>query len=1079
MKPKLNAMRKYLRLLRLIAVLLFVTAVARGQLPGKKITLEISDQPLRVALDRLGAAAGVPVIYSNSRGFTEKPVSLRVKDQTLRRALDELLRPFPLSYRLIGGQIIITYRPPVATRADTVATTIRLGEVTIATGYQDLPPDRVTGSVARIGTELLNRRVSTGIVDRLDGVTPGLNFDRRSGTARLDVRSRGTILANDQPLVVLDNFPYDGNINNINPNDIESVTLLKDAAAASIWGVRAGNGVIVITTKKGRFNQAPQVSLTSSLNLGEKPRLSALPWISPADYIDVEKDLFTKGFYNPDLGNTTNPPPLSPVVELLAAAKTGTLSAAAADAQIEALKGHDVRDDMTKYLYRTAVSQQYALNISGGSEKQRYYFSAGFDRNTDNLVGNSANRLTLRAANTFRPLAGLELSADLLYTRSRAASDGLAYNSFLLGGSRTIYPYARLAAADGTPLAITRDYSNAFINAAQAKGLLDWHYVPLNELAAADNRTDLPDTRLNAAARYTILPGLNAELRYTYALATQSSQNLYSPDAYFSRSLVNQFTSGTTLARAIPLGSILDRGNSTIESNAVRGQLGLDRSFGPHRLAVIGGMEVRRAETRGNGSRLYGYNPELLTAATQINYSLAQPQYAGGTAFIPYSGFGQSGLNDENISYYTNAAYAYQQKYTLSASARLDQSNLFGVATNQKGVPLWSAGAGWDISRETFYQAGWLPLLKLRLTYGYNGNLDRSLSAYTTAVYSLIPAGSGYSYASIINPPNPQLRWEKIGLLNLGLDFATRGNRLSGSLEYYRKNGTDLLGNAPLDPTTGLTSFKGNVADIEGHGIDLVLNSRNIEGAFSWQSALLLSLAADKVTSYLFPSNTQGNFLSDQSVSRNSLTIGPMEGHQVFGIYGYRWAGLDPLTGDPQGYLPDGSVSKRYAAFLALKSADLAYIGPARPQLFGNLRNTFSYGKLSLSVTLAGEFGFYFHRASVNYSSLFTSWNGHSDYALRWRQPGDEQHTQVPSMAYPVNTARDNFYLNSTALIEKGDHIRLKDLALSYQLKPQLRLFAFANNLGILWRANHYGIDPDSPVLPSPRTLAVGLNANF
>ncbi|MEO6521005.1 MAG: SusC/RagA family TonB-linked outer membrane protein [Mucilaginibacter sp.] len=967
-----------------------------------------------------------------------------------------------------------------------------LNEVIVSTGYQDIAPERATGSFVKVNNELLNRSVSTDVISRLENVTSGLLFDRRSGGApKLDIRSRSTILANDQPLIVLDNFPYDGDINNINPNDVENITVLKDAAAASIWGVRAGNGVIVITTKKGKYNQPMKVDFNANLNLGQKPQLSKLPWISSSDYIDLEKTLFAQGYYDANAANTTNPTPFTPVVELLYAAKNGTISDASANTQIDAMKQHDVRKDIAKYLYRTSVNQQYALNLSGGSEKQKYYFSAGYDKNLDNIVGNGNNRLTLRAANTFKPVKDLELNTDLIYTQTQTRNNGLDYTSVSDGAGTAIYPYAQLADNDGNPLAIARDYRRSFVQTAQSSGLLNWQYVPLNEINISNNKSVLSDIRLNTSARYTLINALNAEVRYTYERSELNNRNLYSQDTYYTRNLINTYTSvnsNGSLNRPVPLGGILDQSYSIINSNAVRGQFNFDQSWKENRITAIAGMEVRQVEINGNGNRTYGFNDNILTYNSQINYSSQMPTYDGNFNYIPYSNTKFSGRFDANVSYYSNVAYTFKDRYTLSGSARFDQSNLFGVRTNQKGVPLWSVGGSWSVDKEPYYKVTWLPILKLRATYGYNGNLDKSLSAYTTAVYSQSLAGSGLNYASIVNPPNPELRWEKVGIANLGVDFSTQKNIVSGSLEYYRKKGTDLLGYAPVDATAGITSYKGNVADIASQGFDVILNTRNIDKDFKWYSNILFSYATDKVTKYLLQSTSVTNFTADASLTRASDLISPLVGKPVFGIYSYKWAGLDPATGDPMGYLPDGSISKDYAAFAGLKPGDLVYNGPARPCVFGSFRNTFSYKNFSLSANIIYRFGYYFHKPSINYNALLTTWNGSSDYASRWQKTGDEKITNVPSMVYPANTSRDDFYNNSSILVEKGDNIRLQDVNISYALDraslkripfQSLRFYVYANNLGILWRANHSGIDPDYPVLPPQKTLAVGVNATF
>ena len=221
-----------------------------------------------------------------------------------------------------------------------------LTAVAINTGYQVLKPNEVTGSVSQPDKQMYNARVSTDVLSKLEGITSGLVFNRTNrGVPSISIRGRSTIFANTDPLIVVDNFPYDGDINNINPNDIERIDILKDAAAASIWGVRAGNGVIVITTKKGKFNQPLKVELNTNVTFGEKPDLYYdRGFLKSSDFIDVEIFLFGKGRYNADFTSATKTP-ISPLVEVLQKRKLNQISAVDSAIQVDALRGFDVRDD--------------------------------------------------------------------------------------------------------------------------------------------------------------------------------------------------------------------------------------------------------------------------------------------------------------------------------------------------------------------------------------------------------------------------------------------------------------------------------------------------------------------------------------------------------------------------------------------------------------------------------------------------------------------------------------------------------------------------------------------------------------
>jgi TonB-linked SusC/RagA family outer membrane protein len=853
---------------------------------------------------------------------------------------------------------------------------------------------------------------------------------------------------------------------------------LKDAAAASIWGARAGNGVIVITTKKGKFNQPLQVSLNANLTVTGKPNLNYnRSFLSSNDFIDLEQNLFNQGFYDADLSSTQYPP-ISPVVEILAKQRAGTLSATDATSQINTLRSLDVRRDLKKYFYQGLVNQQYALNMSGGSVNAAYTMSAGYDHDVSNLTGNDNNRYTVNLLGTFKPIKNLEITGGINYTDSKVYANS-TISSINTGGQyyKSMYPYAQFADAAGNPLPVTKNYRDSFVLAAPGNGLVNWQYYPLVEKGLSDNTTQLYDTRLRAGIKYTFFPGFNVEGIYQYERGNNEQRVYYAPESYYVRNLINQYTDPTTTPHTnnIPNGGILNLYNNGYVSTNSRAQVTYNRNFGLNSITALAGVEQREVTGESDyDNTLYGYFP-LTDAYQTVLYNTYYTLYPSGAAVIP-NAFYLDHTDNRYRSYFGNASYSYADRYTLSASARMDQANLFGVKTNDKSVPLWSVGGKWDVSKEHFFHSKWLPTLQLRTTYGFSGNLLNNGAAYTTATYYSATSSLTPPFYQITSPGNPQLTWEKIGMLNIGIDFATRQNILSGSLEYFHKNGKNLIGTAPVPSSTGFTSTTLNYANMKGEGIDLVVNSKNIQGVFQWSTSLLLSYAADKVTSY-----NGGSSLSTTFV----------QGRPVESLYSFKWAGLDPATGDPQGYDQSGKVSKDYSSLLLVSARQMVYSGRATPAIFGGLRNTFSYQQVSLSVNLSYKLGYYFLRNSINYNNLLYSWQGNTDYTHRWQKPGDEKSTDIPSLpGLPVNSSRDQFYASSQALVTNGNQVRLQDILLSYDLNktqwphlplPHVQISLYASNLGLIWKANKYGIDPDyqqAAYLP-PKTFAFSVKANF
>lgn len=973
----------------------------------------------------------------------------------------------------------------------------------VSTGYQNIPKERATGSFVQIDNQLLNRRVSTNILDRLDGITSGLIFNKVSGplgiapgNEKLGISVRGRVTIDNKvsadPLIVLDNFPYEGDINNINPNDIESVTVLKDAAAASIWGARSGNGVIVITTKKGRFNQPLKIDFNSNLTIGAKPDLKySRNFINASDYIDVETYLFNQQYYDSDLTNTTNYPVISPAVELLAKIKTDPSNTALAE-QLSALRSIDIRDQTDEYLYQSSRNQQYALGLRGGADKILYSFSLGYDQNRSNVIGDDYKRLTLNATNTYKPLKNLELTSSIIYTGSDATT-GYAYNSNL--------PYIQVADSNGTPLSVPFGYRGSYLESAQTQGFLDWKYRPLEESQLKDRNNRINNIVVRGTAKYIFTDYLSGSVQYQYENEHLKIRDYKSHQTYEARSTINKYaqraTNGT-FTYPFPIGGILELTDQTLSSHNLRAQLTYNHEFNKvHNISAIGGAELREVVTEGYLRKSLGYNEDLGTSVSNLNYNVAYPINPSGlgTQTISAPIGNVTGNTNRFVSYYANASYSYLDRYIFTASARKDGANIFGVRTNDKITPLWSIGLGYEISKESFYRFEFIPYLKIRGTYGYNGNVYTG-SAYLTATYSTSSL-TGAQTATITSPPNPELRWEKIRNKNLGIDFASKQNRVSGTIEIYEKLGTDLIAEALLAPSTGFTSFKGNAASVKTNGLDVTLNTINLNGKLKWLTTVLYNFNKDRVVSYDSKYTTSylvSNASNVTDPARSGLYI--MEGNSLFGVYSYKSAGLDPANGDPQGYL-NGVVSKDYTAIIAnTTNDDIIYHGTSRPKHFGSIRNSLSYQGFTFSANIVYKFDYFLRKKSINlnYTQVLNAPN--SDYTRRWQNSGDENRTSVPSMTYTVNTNRNIFYQNSEALVIKGDHIRLQDIGLSYDFDRELlmklplssiQLYSYLNNIGILWRRNRNEIDPDISdynfagynVYPNVTKFSVGIRANF
>lgn len=979
----------------------------------------------------------------------------------------------------------------------------------VSTGYETVSRERSTGSFEKLDNKTFNYKQSSDVLSRLDGNLGSMLINNKSsfssGTygslANVTLRGPSTWTPQiSKPLLVLDNIVYNGDFENINPNDVESVTVLKDAAAASIYGVQAGNGVIIITTKKGKYKTPFSIGFNVNTQIRQKPRFNLLPELGTSDFIDLETELFNLGVINTDVVNDfVGSNLLSPVVQILAQRRDdpGSITEAEAIAKIDALRKYSYNDDLLKYFYRNEVNKQYALSFSEGNENLNYFFSAGYDKNLSELKTGKNDRLTLQSKINLRPTRNLEAGFSFGFAKSSNRNDFPSFQKNynpLQGGKLKLYPYARLADDNGNPVAVLNEHRLAWANQEGDLRGIDWTYSPLANVGKAYTDQDNQDILLKLNLDYNLSKVFKAQVLYQYNIANGESRQVQTGDSYQMRDLINRFTeiTPTGLVRNIPTGGRLSTSNSYFNSQTVRGQLNAVKSGNKHDLSVIGGIEIRQDIGRVvQPITTYGWDEEMLSYKT-VNYNQLYPNfgYDWYTSPIPYSMDYQK-KTDRFTSFYANGGYTYDKRFVLNASARKDQSNLFGVKTNQRGLPLWSVGAGWNVYNESFYDLAWLPYLKLRGTTGFAGNVNNSKSALMVMQNRGNDATTQRPWAVIQSPPNSKLKWETVKMTNVGVDFGFKDNRLSGSIEYYTKTSSDIIAIKPMDRTTGFNFLETNGGEMKGKGVDILINSKNLGSKrFGWNTNLILSYNKNKITKYEYDFNRKNP--SYLIVAPGAL--GNTFGYDAYSMFSFRFAGLDN-KGNPQGYhngqltSADGSFNS-YNLTRPDSIAEVVYHGSSVARTYGSLRNSFTWKGLELSALITYKLGYYFRKNSVNYTRL-SAWDTNSDLHDRWKVPGDESKTNIPGMPADFSdwgvVYRDQFYEASEATVGKGDHIRLQDISLAYNIilpkwhVKNLKLYGNVSNLGIIWSANKWKLDPDvaQGALPAARIISFGLSSNF
>lgn len=972
---------------------------------------------------------------------------------------------------------------------------INIDEVEVNTGYEWIPRERATGSFVTIGKDVLENIPGTSIINKLNGVMPGLLFDNRSNgattTADPVITVRGLNSFNtygSNPLIVVDNFPYEGEIENINPNEVESVTLLRDAAAASIWGVRAGNGVIIINLKKPEKSEKIEFNFSSKFSITEKPDLFYDEIMSSADFIETERFLYENNYYKSSL-NSTNAirTVFSPIVHGLFDLERGLISEEYFNNLVDYYKQKDYRNDLLKYYYRNSVLNQNHLSISRSYGKNSFRLSLGIDRvNGENnfKIGNQrSSKYTINFYNyyKFSPKLSTNLSINYAFSdRNTGGGDHYPFNPF--GGKTQLYPYAELIGPNGEELPLPRDLNVKYVDTVGSGKLLDWKYWPLDNANHIHNFSKSSRINPSVTLRFTpysffYLEGLiNGEYQIT------KENNRLGTNSYDVRNNINKFSQilNEDVIRRLPYGEILLNNYSDYEAFRARLNAKFDRVFyNRNRLVLVLGGELSHSKSTNISNRFYGYNPSS-AVTVPVDYMVNYPLIYGGSGTIP-NGDNLVWFLRRLLSLYGNFSYTFSEKYILSGSFRKDASNVFGALANERWNPLMSVGLAWNIHNEEFFKnIDWINKLKFKATYGNSGNLGGGTTS-DRVVITIQGARSGYTnlpFGIITSPPNTSLKWEKVHTINFGIDFSLFKSKFSGTIDFFNKKVTDLISTDEIDPTTGFNAINKNVAGIKSKGFDLHFTFDPFTSNFRWRINGSISHVRDWTTAYY------GAKPSSAVIVSSDNSIRPMIGQTLMPVYSYKFAGLDPENGDPLGYYK-GEISKNYTTLLNDSLQFLIFHGSARPIFHGHMNNKISYKNIAIGFNISFKAGHYFRNSTIKYNNLFTGWETHSDFSKRWKNPGDEQFTSVPSMVYPAVIPRDNFFAGSEINVYKGDLIRLKSINATYSLKiknktpREFMIGVNAENLGIIWKAANVNRDPDYLSIPPSKIYSVYLNINL
>ncbi len=975
-----------------------------------------------------------------------------------------------------------------------IPTLKELDEVNVVnTGYQRISLDRSAGAFAKPDMKVLSDRTNSGnILNRLEGFIPGLTYNRETGAPL--IRGLSTLRGNQNPLVVIDGIPSD-HISSINPDDVADITVLKDAVAASVWGARASNGVIVVTTKKGGRQEKIKINYDGYINLQGKPYLDWIRMMNSQQYIQYSKEAFNPEDYPYDLVSIYNPTSnrqgLSPDRQILYDMDRGVLSSDRGNAMLDSLSRIDNTRSI-KDMYENAYQQNHTLSLSGGGNRYSFYGSMAFNETKSATPGTRSQsyKVNLKQEYQFNKAIRAFLITDLSHTNPRSDR---SYTP-----TRLNLPYQLFRDANGRPLDVNylgylSERSRAEVE--QATGI-DLRYNPIENAKTGFTKGNGLSARITAGLNIDLYKGLRYEGSFGYMRSTLRTEDYNDARTnYEQRFRVATFYDTEAKAYRLPnQGGRFNQSNNNVTDWTVRNQLVYDRGWldNRHQVTLLFGHELQANKSLRNSSTVYGYDTRLqsynLLDWAQLASVGAQNtviDFNASGSKLGDSPFFQAENETRFRSFYATAGYTFMQRYTLNGSWRNDQSNLFGNSSRAKHKPTWSVGGKWTISAEEFMKPITLiDHLALRATYGITGN---SPTPGSTASVDLLasytdPYAPGGKLFNIATPGNPTLSWEETRNLNIGTDISLFNSRISLSIDYYQRNTKGLLGNVRVNPVTGRQFIFGNAGDMRNRGIEFNLQTRNVVLTdFEWSSRIVLAYNRNKI----------GNIYSSEPIITAASLISEqyVVGMPAYGIYAYRYAGLDN-EGRPTAYKSNGEQNFDQTQFM---KNDIYYAGVTQQPWSGGFGNSFRYKNFALDAQLILNLGHIMRGPNSTLSEEDLSngvfhkrTNTMAILADRWKQPGDENRTDIPkhvSVANDENRYYLNLYTSSDRTLIRASYIKFRDINLSYTI-PQnllgkykierLQLRASLNNL-MLWKANKIGVDPEQ----LRKNYSIGLRATF
>lgn len=959
----------------------------------------------------------------------------------------------------------------------------------VVTGYQTISKERATGSASIIKKDKLEKIQADNLSDKIECIVPGMT----SYNGNVNIRGISSFSISSTPLLVLDGQPVTGlSLNEINPNDIESVTVLKDAAATSLYGVRASNGVIVLTTRKG-VSKNTNINLSAGFYINPLPSLKYQHYASTSDIIDYEVDYLTHNptymedplAYFANLNSKDVPQYTTQIDDLYFQLASGKITKDQLDSNINALRSRDYRREYRDALQQMKLTQDYGVTISKAGDKSNLFISGRYLNEGSYDKGDKSDNFTFYLKNEFNLTKWLDLTvgANLSIGNSK-------YCQAPYQGSTTAMPYDTLYNQDGS---LSYFYPYNYYNSQIVNNTEGLNFMGYNAVEESNKnmlKTNDVYWKLFTHANIQLLKDLKLGLKFQYENRNRNSEQYDEADSYYMRYMINEFASDDSYGGFdynIPQGGRLADSHSRWSYLNFRAQFDYSKIINEkHDITMLLGGEIREDKSRWTSGERYGYDDNRLTYSQVDWNTLSQLGVVGqlnNTANTKAEMLSVTDVHHRYVSAYFNAGYSYDSRYALNASVRIEQADLFGTDPKYRYRPLWSVGASWNLSNEAFMKdlTSSINLLKLRMTYGITGNVDQSTSPYLLGAY-LTSMYSGANLTDIITPPNKLLRWEKTSTFNLGVDFALL-NKLNGSIDFYNRYSSDLLANKSLDPSSGFEQARVNNGAMRNIGLELSLS-------YEWLNNKDWSVTTGFTATYNHNKIKEIGFVPTDAIDMMRYpTSYYLKGDTYNSLYAYRYAGLTE-EGNPSVYDADGNV----ASLVPVRDIKaLVCVGQLLPKWNGGFdlnvrwKNATLYSKI---VYYAG------HSLRTDATPLYSGvGNGavNEDIVNRWSSTNTA--TDIPSMTvYGLQSEREYHWKYADYNTASATFIKVRNIGLSYSLPKNLLTnigiksanVHFQVNNPVYWAKNKRDIDPEAFSANSgTRTTALatsyifGININF